>query len=269
MKSLLCCALCCSATLVASPAAASDPVPVFQCVLDAPLPEGGPRLLILKSFRENGEVNSMHVSWEDNAASGLVRPPNRGDRAFVSLNWPGEHRIAQPDLAFDWSKGSITMNLLLANATENFRLDSGEEWRQVIVDRNQSVATINEAGARFLILSAIDMHLMSDLEPTTSPGRLNMSLDSFLAWGSGVRHVTVYETRVKRRSPAKNSYPTSPAGAHRIIGAYDVDIPALARTAALIRETAERWEGSLSTSWRHCKRTIEGGDIVVTDRRRP
>jgi hypothetical protein len=92
-----------------------------------------------------------------------------------------------------------------------------------------------------------------------------MSLDSFLAWGSGVPHLTVYETRVKRRTPAKNTYPSSPAGARRIIGAYDVDMPALKRTVALIRVTTERWERSLSTSWRTCRRTTEGGDIVVTD----
>jgi hypothetical protein len=269
VKSLLCRALCFSATLVASSATASEPVPVFQCILNAPLPEGGPRLLILKSFREDGEVNSMHVSWEDNAASDLVRLSSPGDKAFISLKWPGRHRISQPDTAFDWSQGSIAINLLPANTAENFRLDPGEEWRQVIVDRNQSVATVNDGGSKFAIPSPIDMVVLSDLEPTTSPGRLNMSLDSFLAWGSGVPHVTIYETRVKRRNPAKNSYPKSPAGAHRIIGVYDVDIPALARTVASIRETTERWERSLSKSWRHCKRTTEGGDIVVTDRRRP
>jgi len=269
MKPFLGCAIWFGAALIASPATANDPIPVFQCVLSAPLPDGGPRLLVLKSFRENGRVNSMHVSWEDNAASGLVRPPSPNDRIFVSLRWPGEHRIGRPDDPFDWSEGSITMNLLLANAAANFGLRQGEEWRQVMVDRDQSVTTISEEGVRLAIASPIDMLLMSDLEPTTTPGRMSMSLNSFLAWGSGVQHLTVYETRVTRRNPVKNSYPTSPAGAHRIIGAYDVDMPALGRTVALIRTTTERWERSLSTSWRTCRRTTEGGDMVVIDRRKP
>jgi hypothetical protein len=267
VKSFLHCALCCSTAFVASAAAASDPVPVFQCVLSAPLPDGGPRLLVLKSFRENGDVNSMHVSWEDNAASGLVRPPNQGDRIFVSLRWPGEHRSGRPDDPFDWSQGSITMHLLLADAAANFSVRTGEEWRQVLVDRNHSVSRISEGGEAFADPSVLDMLVMSDLEPTTSPGRMSMSLNSFLAWGSGVQYLTVYETRVKRRTPPKNSYPTSSAGAHRIIGAYDVDMAALAHTVAMIRAATEQWESTLSTSWRNCRRTTEGGDITVADPR--
>jgi hypothetical protein len=204
----------------------------------------------------------MDVTWEDDAASGLVRSPSPGDRIFVSLRWPREHRIGRPADPFDWSQGSIKIDLLPLD------LRSGEEWRQVIVDRDQSVTTINEAGARFASVSPYQMLLMGDLEATISPSLLNMSLNSFLAWGSGVQRLTVYDTRVTRRTRAKNSYPESLAGARRIIGAYDVDMPALARAVALIRATTERWERSLSTSWRNCRRATEG-DIVLTDHHKP
>lgn len=251
--------------LIAIPTQAEEPIRVFQCTLSEPLPEGGPRLNASKSFREDGAVNSMYVSWEDSDNGELVRPPGSRDRVSMRLSWPGEPRIGKPEDLFDWSQGFITMHLLLGNAAANFALRKGEQWRQVVVDREQSVITRTEDGARFAFLPSLDMLLMSDFEPTSTPGRLNMSLNAFLAWGSGVPHLTVYEMRVKRRTPARNSYPTSPAGARRIIGAYDVDMAGLERKVALIREATERWERSLSTSWRTCRYTTEGGDLVVTD----
>lgn len=248
----------------ASTATSTEPVPVYQCMFSATVPEEHGHLLIGKSFREDGTVNSMYVHWEDNAAGGLTTATGAGDRVFVSLRWPGEHRIRGSE-PFQWSEGSITMTLLLADAAANFNLQAGEEWRQVIVDRNETVNIYDDAGVKALFLPGSDMHLASDLEAPTAPGRLNMSLDSFLAWGSGARRITVYETRVTRRKPTKNSYPTSPAGRYRIVGAYDVNISALTHTVASIREASERWETSLSSSWRQCNRSTEGGDIVVTD----
>lgn len=268
MKSVLSGGMWFAAALIATPARAAEPTSVFQCMLIAPLPDGGPRLLVFKSFREDGSVNGMHVSWEDNAVSGLARTSKAGDRVFVRLTWPGEHRIGKPDDRFDWSQGSIEMHLLLENPA-SFALRPGEEeWRQVVIDRDRSVVTIDRKGARYASVSRINMLLMSDLEATTTSAQMTMSLDSFLAWGAGVPHVTVFETRVRRSTPAKNSYPASPAGARRIIGIYDVDTTEVGRTVAMIRVTTEQWERSLSSSWRTCRRTTEGGDIVINNNKK-
>lgn len=255
-------------SLLAAPVEASDPVDVYQCMYSGPLPEGGPQLTILKSFRKSGAVNSKSVWWEDNGGSAVVEPSNPGDRVFVSLRWPGDHRIPRPDEAFDWSQGSITMNLLVAQAAENFRLEAGEEWRQVVVDRNDTVTVSGPASSRLLALSPIDALLVSDFGPTSTPGRLNMSLDAFLAWGSGARRITVYETRIRPGKPDKTRGPALPVARRRIIGDYDVNISALAQTVASIRDAAQRWEAGLSTSWRQCRRTTEGGDIAITNANR-
>jgi hypothetical protein len=96
-----------------------------------------------------------------------------------------------------------------------------------------------------------------------------MSLDSFLAWGTGVERLTVYETRVTRRKKVPSSSPTSPAGRIRVVGSYEVDMAALALAFVQVRGVTEKWEAGLASSWRQCERTTEGGEILVTERRVP
>jgi hypothetical protein len=253
----------------AAEASGPEAVPVHRCQFSQRVPEGGQaNLEIFKSFGTDGAVNSMQVHWEDNQA-GAVRLLNPDDRAFVSLQWPGEHRIGRYEEEFDWSRGSITVTLLVADAAANFRLLPGEEWRQMVVDRNGSVLVHERKGMRTLFLSGLDLRLVSDLEPPTSPGRLSMSLDSLLAWGTGVERLTVYETRVTRRKKVPNTYPTSPAGRIRVVGSYEVDVAALALAFAQVRAATEAWEAGLASSWRQCEQTIEGGDILVTEARVP
>jgi hypothetical protein len=256
MRWFVCAAFASCAFLIPSRANAEDPVPVFQCVLSIS-PAAGGQLLVLKSFRDNGEVHSMFVSWEDNGTSDLVHIPEPSPQVFVSLRWPGNHRVGHPDEPFEWSQGSITINLLLPHYSK-----PEEEWRQVIVDRNESTTVLNQGGQKFLFLSPLDAHLVSEPEPNNSPGRFDMALDSFLAWGSGARRVTVYETGLKVGRTGKHSSPLF-STAHRVVSAYDVDIPALAKDVTSIRETVTSWETRIAGAWRQCRHTVDGGHIVV------
>lgn len=199
-------------------------VSVYQCDRSVRLPEGGyAELSLTKLFREDGSVYSMNVHWEDDQGS-LVRLQRPGDQAFLSLKWPGEHRIDAEHEPFDWSRGSATILYLAADGAI-FRNLKGEEWRRTVVARDDSVRTVDDGGMKLLVLMGY-LHLVSDLEPTSSRGRLTMPIDLLLAWGSGVERLTVYETRVTRRKARPNTYPTSPAGRHRVVGSYEVDIAA-------------------------------------------
>jgi hypothetical protein len=240
-------------------------VPVHRCHLDARIPDDGASLRAFKSFRDDGSVNSMRVTVEDNGAS-AVRRGSAGDQGFVALRWPGEHRAEPKDASFDWDEGSIQITYLSANSGERHRILRGEEWRQVIVDRNNAALTYASEGRRELFLPGTTLHLVSDLEPLSSPGSLNMSLDSLVAWGMGAERITVYEVMVTRRPRRSNSYPTSPAGRRRVVAAYDVDVAALARTAGLVRETVGRWEANIAETWRTCERTTEGGEVIIRRR---
>jgi hypothetical protein len=256
-----------AATAGAMPAeasgAAAEPVPVYRCQLNLRLSENDPVYLrASKSFREDGTVNSMMVQWEDNQGR-AVRRQDPNDRAFVTFQWPGGHRFAREGEPFDWSQGSIEISLITA-APGRHQVLRGEEWRQVVVDRDRAALVHDSDGMRILLLSGLDLHLMSELEDLTSPGRLDMGLDSLLAWGAGATTVTVYEMLVTRRPRTRNSSPTSPAGRRRIVGSYDIDVAALARAGAQARETTVRWEAGLASRWRECERTTEGGEILVT-----
>jgi hypothetical protein len=247
----------------AAGAPGDDSIPVHLCQADLRLPGGGfLDLEVSKSFREDGSVASMLVRLQDNQA-GAVRLLKPDDRAFVQLDWPGEHRLNSYGEPFDWSRGSILINFIAADREANFGLLPGEKWRQVVIDRDGSALVHEADGIRILTLSLLDTHLTSGLGHPSSPGRLSMSLDSFLAWGSGVETVRVYETRVKRREPVAHSNPDSPVGRMRVVGVYDVDVAAVGRAAAAARTATEQWEAGLSDSWRDCARTTEGGQIHV------
>lgn len=238
-------------------------VTVYQCEHNARLPEDGyADLRVVKSFREDGSVYSMHVDWEDNQGS-LVRLSRAGDQAFLSLKWPGEHRIRRDGEPFDWSRGSVNVTFLAADSG-NFRNLKGEKWKQVIVARDDSVLVREQDGMKLLSLMGFNLHLVTELEALSSPGRLTMSLDSLLAWGSGVEWLTVYETRVTRRKKDRNTFPDSPVGRSRIVGSYQLQAAALERAAGLIREATQEWEASVAGRWRECPRRTEGGTIILT-----
>jgi hypothetical protein len=255
-------------SLAAAAAAQGDgSIPVYRCHLDARITEVGPgNLRVYKSFREDGAVNEFRVVWESRPGD-AVHLPSFEDQAFVTLQWPGEHRLFRDGESWNWAQGSIRINFFAADAATRGRPRHGEEWRQTVVDRNQSANIYDQDDTSILMLPILDFVLAGDLEPVVDSARLNMSLDSLLAWGSGGARVTVYDTLVTRRRPMPNIYPTSPSGAHRIVGNYDLDIPTLTRTVALIRATTERWEEGLSASWRQCERTTEGGAITVGNNR--
>jgi hypothetical protein len=141
-----------TASVGSTSAAASEPVPVHRCHLDARIPDdGAAHLRAFKSFRDDGSVNSMHVTLEDNGAS-AVRRGSAGDQAFVTLRWPGDHRARPKDAPFDWDEGSIQITYLSANGGERHRTLRGEEWRQVIIDRNNAALAYASEGRRELFL---------------------------------------------------------------------------------------------------------------------
>lgn len=229
-----------------------QPVPVYQCEHSERLPKGGySDLRVLKSFREDGSVYGMQVEWDDNQGS-LVRLTQPGDRAHLSLKWPGDHRISAEGEPFDWSHGSIKVSLIAANGA-NLRNLKGEKWKRIIVTRDDSVRIYGQDGTKQLMLMGFNLHLASDLEHLGSPGWLTMPLGSLLAWGSGVERVTVYETRVTRRKQGRNAFPDSPIGRSRIVGAYELEPAALERMARLVREATLNWEAEVAKRWRNAR----------------
>ena len=242
--------------------AASEPVQVFRCQLNLRLDGGGYEdVRASKSFREDGAVNSMFVTMTDNMGA-VVRKRRPEDQAIVELNWPGQHRIWRDEAAFDWSSGSIQIGYF--GRDNPFQYQSGETWRQTVVDRDRSILVHESDGVRMLFLSGLEFHLMSELNPRSSLGHLRMGIDAFLAWGNGAQSITVFETLV-RRAQSRSGSSDSLAGRRRIIAEYDVDMAALARTVARVHEAVSTWETEIASTWRQCERTTEGGDIIVTE----
>jgi hypothetical protein len=236
---------------------------VYRCELQERVPQGGSGdLWVIKTFREDGSVYDLSVTWNDNSGS-FVRLKQRGDSAMATLHWPGEHQLYLEPRPFDWRRGSIEINFFGADGAARYRPSRNEKWLQVIVDRNRSLTIHEVEGRRLLFPSGPDLHLASELEPTGSPGKLNMSLDGFLAWGANAESVTVYETLVTSRTPKPNAYPDTPIASRRIIGEYDVDIAGLSEIVNSVRARTEQWERS-AENFRSCRKDVEGGEVIVT-----
>lgn len=255
----------------AVPAAAADDQPredratLYRCTRSIQAFEGEPGFLALeKVFREDGTVYSRSVVLEDHAPR-FVRFAQASARAWATLRWPGDHRFQREVEPFSWSRGSIDISYL-DGAAARYRPLPREVWRQVVVDRNGAALIHETGGMRMLFLTGLNMHLMSELAPISSPGRLHMALDDLVAWGTGAERVTVYETMVQRRRYSPNVYPNGPAGRMRIVADYDIDVPVLERRVAQVRAATDAWEAGLTNVRETCERTLEElpGDIILT-----
>ncbi|HEX8840949.1 MAG TPA: hypothetical protein VF757_01490 [Sphingomicrobium sp.] len=219
-----------------------------------------------KIFREDGSVYSMSVLWEDHV-SGLVNPdPNpsdlqraaHGEYGSVILHWPNDRFTTSHGLV-DWSTGTIAIYYFGPSAAGRYHAERKEKWRQVVVDRGHSVQVFDSTGNRYLSMAPQAAYLASDVVNLSSPGNLQMSLDDFLAWGTGARTVTVYETLVRDR---RSGWPTF---TRRIVAEYRVDVDGVARRASQIREATRNWETTLANFKSKCDKTVEEtGQIIVT-----
>lgn len=216
-----------------------------------------------KTFSPDGSVRAMTVNLEDWKPP-YVKPAGVGERAMATIKWPGDHRIPRSPEPFSWSNGSIEISYF-AEGSRRYSPLKGERWRQVVVDRNRSAIVHESGGMRTLFVGGLDMVVQSGLMDLPSPGKLSMSLDGLLAWGSGVASLTVYETLVTRRKYRKHSYPTTPAGRARIVGQYDLDAAILARKVQQVRDSTSAWEAGLTDFKTVCEKgVVEAGAIIVT-----
>lgn len=243
-----------------APAPPPQPAMLFRCRERIDNFEGTSGALSLdKSFREDGTPLGLNVQLEDRSGSVM---PGRGptEQTGMTLSWPGRHRVAIRPEPFSWSNGGI--DVYYSGPTNRYVYRRDERWRRVIVDRAGSMIVHESDGARWIFVSGLDLYLMSNLQDLGSPGRLWMSLDGLLAWGSGRERVTVYETVITERRE-RNQGPA--LGQERIVGQYDIDIPALARLAARVRAATEAWEAGLTDLAARCTREPEEtGEIIVT-----
>ncbi|HEX8307921.1 MAG TPA: hypothetical protein VF645_05820 [Allosphingosinicella sp.] len=246
---------------VRSPKPKAQPRALYRCQHRIPNLGGhSGALTFSKTYREDGSVQSLSVQLEDWGGSFIRRSAGS---ANVTLRWPGDHLVRKGG-PFDWAEGSIDVSFDAGNAGSH-RILPKERWRQVVVDRNRSVIVHETEGMRTLFLSGLDMRLVSELVPVSSPGRLWMSLDGLLAWGSGLETLTVYETLVSGRRYDPDVYPNSPAGRMRVVAQYEVDVEALNRKVEQVRSETQSWEAGLVDFRKVCERgSEETGEIVVT-----
>ena len=253
--------------LIAAAPPPVQPIAVHRCQLNANVPAQSEGLLrAWKTFSLDGTPLGMQVQW-DYRHPAFVRPLEAGGDATASIQWPGNYGFRTSEQPFDWSRAAIRLDYNGPSTQARYSPLPGEEWRQIIVDRNRSVLVNDDGSMRTLILSGLDMHLMGELEYLAAPGALTGSLDTLVAWGTGARSITVYETMVTRRAPQRNTYPNDPIGQRRIISTYDLDIVALAGAVAQARAVVERWEQGLATTWSQCERDTENNQIVIPDER--
>lgn len=243
---------------------AEEPAVEYRCQTRIPNLGGDSGALSLdKTFSPDGSVRGMSVNLEDWQPP-YVKPARVGERAMATIKWPGDHRIGGSSEPFSWSNGSIEIVYLAEGSGRHSPL-KGEQWRQVVVDRNRSAIVHESGGMRTLFVGGLDLLLQSGLVDLPSPGHLSMSLDGLLAWGSGVGSVTVYETMVMRWKSRRNSYPTSPAGRARIVGQYELDVAVLGRKVRQVRDATSAWEAGLADFRNVCEKgVVETGAIILT-----
>lgn len=219
-------------------------------------------LTIYKSINPDGSTFALRVQWEDSGPTIVARAtPN--DIVYLTLSWPGDQILGADYKPLDWSTGSIKVTYLPASPNNRLVRRKNELWSQAVVDRNGSIRTYDDKGVRYVWFSGLDLLLTND--PTSGSGRFSMSLDNFLAWGSGVDHVTVYELAVAKRSKVPGSNEPN-IGAKRVLASYQVDTVALAAIVKMVRARVAEWEGSLSDFKTKCRAepTPSDDDIVIT-----
>jgi hypothetical protein len=242
-----------------SPKPQAQPRALYRCGHRITNPGGDNGALTLsKTIWEDGSVQSFSVELEDWGGSFIRRSAGS---ANVTLRWPGDHLVRKGG-PFNWAEGSIDVSFD-AGTPSRYRILPKERWRQVVVDRNRSVIVHETGGMRALFPSGLDMRLVSELVPLSSPGRLWMSLDGLLAWGTGLETLTVFETLVRARRYDPNVNPNSPAGRMRVVGEYEVDIAALNRKVEQVRSETRSWEAGLGNFRTVCERGVEETGVII------
>jgi hypothetical protein len=219
-------------------------------------------LTIYKSINPDGSTFSLRVQWEDGSPT-IVSRATPNDQVFLTLDWPGDQTLGADYKPLDWSTGSIKITYLPASPNNRFVRRKNELWSQAVVDRNGSIRSYDDKGVRYVWFSGLDLFLTND--PVSGSGRFSMSLDNFLAWGSGVDHVTVYELAIARRQKPPGSSDTN-IGAKRVVASYRVDMVALAAMVRAVRDKVTAWEASLVDFKTRCRLepTPSVDDIVIT-----
>jgi hypothetical protein len=243
------------------------PLPIHLCELNSQnIPENNQGLLhASKAFDLQGRaLGGMQVRWESYNPS-FVRAHENGGSATARVEWPGSNRFRMPSPPFDWENSEIRIDYRSPSTQNRYQPLDGEEWRQFIVDRNQSILIHNQERMSTLLLSGLNLHLVSELEPLSGSAALIGSPESLIAWGKGARRVTVYEVMATRRRPRRNSYPIDPVQRRRIIAAYDLDGTQLEQSLGQVREAVERWEQEIASTWSQCERVTGDGAVVVTE----
>jgi hypothetical protein len=214
-----------------------------------------------KTFGEDGSVRSFSVTLEEWEGS-FIRHRSPAERSSVELRWPGNQHVSATSRRFSWAEGSIKINI---SNDGLHRFQKKERWRQTVVDRNGTVFVHDEQGMRSLFLNGFEMWLMSDMRSLSSPG-LEMSVDALLAYGTGVPTLTVYETLLQHRRYRRNVYPNTPIRRLRVVAEYEIDVLALARTVAEVKQAAQSWEAGLGDFKVECERRMDESDdtIVLT-----
>lgn len=238
--------------------AQAQPPAIYRCDgdfygVDLPGSSDGVGLLHLnKSFAADGAPIDLAVSVT--ADNGIAIAP-AGRSTIVGLDWSDAGEAGPRPAQFDWSRGRIVVSYSSGDSAAALR--TGEAWRRVIVERDDQVLNNSRAGAAAegddAFVLPTDHHLASELLAPDLRPQLRMSAEALLAWGSGRQRLIVYETAITPSGrDGREGY--SPFGRERITGRYEIDVPALARLVARVRQMTEEWEATLTDPRRQCRR---------------
>ena len=204
-----------------------------------------------KSFRVGGAPATFDIILEDE--SGTVTtglPPTT--RTRLTLHWVTQYRDGVPSPA-GYLGGEIQVELFGDARAQTTPGDA--RWRRVLMDRDNLLrrSTLPDGGEQMMV-PHLGLYLASELLPlATTPRRLNMSLDSLFAWGSGRERLIAYET-VVIPWPRRGRDRERAIWLERVVGAYQIDLAALARLAARARAAGAAWEAGLTDVARRCER---------------
>lgn len=209
-------------------------------------------LRLNKSFAADGAPIDLDVSVT--ADDGVAIAPE-GRSTIVGLDWSDAGEAAPRPAQFDWSRGRIVVSYSSSDGAATLR--PGEAWRRVIVERDDQMLLNNSrpepvAEGDDVVVLATDHHLASELLAPDMRPQLRMSAEALLAWGSGRQRLIVYETALTPSGrDGREGY--SPFGRERLTGRYEIDVPALARLVARVRQMTEEWEATLTDPPRQCR----------------
>lgn len=254
-----------AAIAAAAPAAAQDSSPakpewpktVYACHQHSNFDEFGGMLDFDVTYGEDGSVISEGGRWTAMIEQGGILGAPKANAPDVGGPEQGSIVIEWP--RFDsWLKDKPADPL--ANATIKIsnhalfaqKMRKEERWRQAVVARGSEVLVNSTNEYPILWLSPLEPALVTDYYgPGWSP--FSMPFGNLLAWGSGLDKLTIYEVFVQPRKYKPNTFPNGPAGIMRIIGQYQLEIPALASAFAGIRARHDAWRKSIADFKAGCR----------------